>query len=391
MTADTTVLVIGAGAWGLPAALQLQDRGCSVTLVDRFETGSGFASNGGSSRLWRLADTQVWRSRAMLGTLAAMERLSDRLGDPVFRRTGMIWRDDLSLGATSEALRSIDQSFEYVRSDSVGDLFPGLRPDGRDALFVEQAGIVHADRLLQGTLRAFIDKGGRYRPNCRVTSIDRQSDSVSIDVEGGETLTADQLLLAAGPGTPELLPSLGIRLPLRAYIEQVVYFGDAEAAQPAPDLPGLVDCAVGDGPGMYAMPNGALGYKAGTDHPLRALRNGMLGDDLDRAPSPERTEAIRTRIERDLTAVPPHVLGTQVCTWTDTPDGDFIIGRTHPNIVIACGDSGEGFKYAAFMGEYLADLVHRNKSDEEFQKYWSPARFDDEINLPQTVSSIGRH
>ena len=79
-------IVVGGGAWGLPAALQLQDRGWDVTLLERFEPGGPYASNGGSSRLWRLADTQVWRARAMLGTLAAMERLSERLGEPVFGR-----------------------------------------------------------------------------------------------------------------------------------------------------------------------------------------------------------------------------------------------------------------------------------------------------------------
>lgn len=391
MIQNSTVLVVGAGAWGLPSALQLQDRGYSVTLVDRFAPGSGYASNGGSTRLWRLADTQIWRSRAMLGTLSAMERLSTRLDQQVFRRTGMIWRDDLSLSATSEALTSIGQSYEYVESEDVGEYFPGLRPDGRDALFVNEAGIVHADRLLHGALEAFVDAGGQYLPHSRVTSIDPGSESVSIRVDSGETLHADQLLLTAGPGTPELLPGLDMRLPLRAYIEQVVYFGNDGAKPPAPDLPALVDCAAGDGPGMYAMPNGLQGYKAGTDHPLRALENGMLGEDLDRTASPERTEAIRARVERDLTAVPPHVLATQVCTWTDTPDGDFIIGRTHPTVVIACGDSGEGFKYSAFMGEYLADLVDRDESDAEFQKYWDPARFGDTIDQPHTVSSIGRH
>lgn len=391
MTRNSSVLVIGAGAWGLPSALQLQDRGFSVTLVDRFAVGSEYASNGGSTRLWRLADTQIWRSRAMLGTLSAMERLSERLGRQVFRRTGMIWRDDLSLPATAEALTSINQPYDYVNADSVSDYFPGLRPDGRDALFVQEAGVVHADRLLHGALEAFITGGGQYLPHSRVTSITQRSDSVSVEIDAGQMLHADQMLLTAGPGTPELLPDLGIKLPLRAYIEQVVYFGREGAEPPAPDLPALVDCAAGDGPGMYAMPNGAQGYKAGTDHPLRALTNGTLGDDLDRTASPERTEAIRARIERDLTAVHPQVLATQVCTWTDTPDGDFIIGRTHPNVVIACGDSGEGFKYSAFMGEYLADLVDRDESDEEFQTYWNPARFGDEIDQPHTVSSIGRH
>ena len=385
------VIVVGGGAWGLPAALQLQDRGWRVTLVERFEPGGAFASSGGSSRLWRLADTQVWRARAMLGTLRAMERLGERLGAPVFRRTGLLWRDDLSLPAVAEALASIDQPIERVPADRVGEVFAGLRPDGRDGLFVEQGGVVLADRLLAGALAAFVRAGGEYRPHSRVTAVVPGDASVRVELEGGDALEADQALVTAGPGTAELLPGLGLALPLTPYIEQVVYLGDPAATPPAPDLPGLVDCPIGDEPGIYAMPNGEAGYKVGLDLPLRRLAGGTLGDDLDRAERPERTERIRARVERDLTAVPPRVLATQVCTWTDSGDGDFTVARTHPTVVLACGDSGEGFKYAAFMGEYLADLVGGGAGDPEFQEHWDPRRFGGDAAPREHFDAIGRH
>lgn len=383
-------IVVGGGAWGLPAALQLQDRGWDVTLLERFEPGGPYASNGGSSRLWRLADTQVWRARAMLGTLAAMERLSERLGEPVFRRAGLLWRDDLSLPAVAEALTAIDQPVEQIEAERVAEAFPGLRPDGRDALFVEQGGVVHADRLLRGALAAFVAAGGDYRPRSRVVGIAPAERSVRVDLADGESIEGDQALVSAGPGTAELLPGLDLSLPLTPYIEQVVYLGDPRVSPPAPDLPGLVDCPIGDEPGIYAMPNGDAGYKVGLDQPLRRLHGGTLGDDLDREERPERTEVIRARVERDLTAITPRVLDAQVCTWTDSGDGDFVIGRTHPSVVLACGDSGEGFKYAAFMGEYLADLVEGGTGDAEFQHHWNPLRFGD-MAPRKGISAIGRH
>ncbi|MDL9979180.1 NAD(P)/FAD-dependent oxidoreductase [Microbacterium sp. ASV49] len=389
MASSSDVIVVGAGAWGLPTALQLQDRGHSVTLIDRFAIGSRFASSGGSTRLWRLADTHRWRARAMVGTLRAMERLSDRLGEPVFQRTGMLWRDDVSLPDVAEALASIDAGFQEVDADGVGDVFPGLRPDGRGALFVEDAGIVHADRLLGGALAAFEAAGGTYLPWTRVREVVAADRHVFVRLEDAADLWADQLVLAAGPGTPELLPGLGLRLPLRPVTEQVVYFG-SPGGEPV-DLPGLVDVGVGDAPGIYAMPNGSAGYKVGLDLPLRFLAEGTLGEDLDRHEDPARTESIRARVERDLTAVPSHVLAAQVCTWTDSGDGDFVVGRIHPRIVLACGDSGEGFKYAAFMGEYLADLVEHGAGDAEFQRHWDPHRFGADPAMPEAVSAIGRH
>lgn len=396
-----TAIVIGCGAWGLPAALRLQDRGVAVTLIERFVPGGPSASNGGTTRLWRLADTLEWRARSLRDARDALGRLGERLGEPVFAHTGLLWRDTESLPAVAAALTAIGEYGEPVAADRVGDAFPGLRPDGRDALYVEQAGVVHADRLLQGALRAFLAAGGQYLPGTRVTGVTPGDHTASVRLSpgsgdlSGTVLTADQVLIAAGPGTRELLPGLELELPLTPYIEQVVYFGDPGSQPPIPSLPSLVDCPVDEGAdataGIYAMPNGDSGYKVGLDLPLRPLTAGTLGDDLDRAEQPERTAQIQARVARDLTAITPRVLGTQVCTWTDSGDGDFVIGRTHPSVVLACGDSGEGFKYAAFMGEYLAALVMNETVDPVYQAHWNPRRFGAAPAPRSGHSSIGRH
>jgi sarcosine oxidase len=47
------------------------------------------------------------------------------------------------------------------------------------------------------------------------------------------------------------------------------------------------------------------------------------------------------------------------CMYTNTPDQHFVIAPhpDHPNVVIAAGFSGPGFKFASVVGEMLADLV----------------------------------
>lgn len=385
------VIVVGAGAWGLPAALELQDRGWSVTLIERFEPGNPFASSGGSTRLWRLADTQIWRTQALRETVTAMDRLSDRLGQAVYRRTGLLWRDTESLPDVARALESIGEPVERISADDVGSVFPGLRSDGRDALYVAEAGVVHVDRLLHGALTAFLATGGEYLSDTRVTGIHAGAHSARVTLHDGTELFADQVLIAAGPGTRELLAHLDIGVPLKPYAEQLVYLGDAKQQPPAPDLPSLVDCPTAVEPGIYAMPNGDRGYKVGLDTPLRALAAGTLGDDLDREDVPERVEHIRMRIQRDIATIVPTVLGAQVCTWTDSGDGDFIIGRTHPTVVLACGDSGEGFKFSAFMGPYLADLIDGDAGDAQLQQHWAPERFAGASTPRKHFDAIGRH
>jgi len=46
----------------------------------------------------------------------------------------------------------------------------------------------------------------------------------------------------------------------------------------------------------------------------------------------------------------------QVCMYTNSPDGHFIIDREGP-ITYASACSGHGFKFASAVGEILADLT----------------------------------
>jgi glycine/D-amino acid oxidase-like deaminating enzyme len=109
------------------------------------------------------------------------------------------------------------------------------------------------------------------------------------------------------------------------------------------------------------MPTPGVGYKVGLDTPLRPLRP----EDHDRTPDAGRTAELTRRIRTMFPGAAPAVVDEQVCTWTDSPDGRFVIDRIGDGVVLACGDSGEGFKYSALMGEILADLAEGRPADED--------------------------
>jgi glycine/D-amino acid oxidase-like deaminating enzyme len=53
-----------------------------------------------------------------------------------------------------------------------------------------------------------------------------------------------------------------------------------------------------------------------------------------------------------------------ICMYTVTPDSHFIIDK-HPRndrVIIACGFSGHGFKFASLVGEALADLAMNGRT-----------------------------
>lgn len=376
-------IVVGAGAWGLPAAAELSTRGHQVTLVDRYGPGNRLSSSVGPTRLWRLADPDPARVRLALLGVEAMRRLADRSGVSVFLERGLLWRDDVSLPALTATMQALDIDHTPVAAADVARFFPGLRNDGRPAVWQPEAGVVLAAESLRAQRQLFEQGSDATLLTRSVASVEPDARVV---LDDGTVLEADAVVVAAGPGAGALLGGLGIDLALHPYLEQVVHFGEAGRSDVTDELPCLFDGPCGERPGIYAMPTPGVGYKVGLDRPLRDYVDG----DDDRTPDPERTETIRRRVAADIGSVTPTVLDAQVCSWTDSPDGSFVIDRLDGGVVIACGDSGEGFKYSALMGEVLADLAEGRTPHDDIAAL-SSARFADGVPTRDGPHALGRH
>lgn len=159
-------------------------------------------------------------------------------------------------------------------------------------------------------------------------------------------------------------------------------------------------------PGLYAMPTPGVGYKIGLDAPVRFIggeeREGedeeafeprVACDDLSREPSARASAAIEARARECLpgllsssSSFPTEhrkardavVHSAQVCTWTDSPDGRFVVDAlAGGRVVVAAGCSGEGFKFSALMGIVLADLAQgKGAADDEDVASFGLKRFE---------------
>jgi sarcosine oxidase len=379
-------VVIGAGAWGLPCAAELVRRGHAVTLIDRHGVLNPLSSSLGPTRLWRLADPDPARVRLAVRGVEAMQRLAARAGDSVFLTRGLLWRDDESMSAVLSTLSAMGIAHTTVEATDVGRFMPGLRADGRDAVWQPMAGVVLAEASLRLQLRMFESGSGSMIVRRNVVAVDRARNGVRVTFDDDDAVDADVTVIAAGPGATRLLATLGVEVGLHPYLEQVVHFGDPAHRGATDDFPCLFDGPSDERPGIYAMPSPGIGYKVGLDTPLRDYQDS----DADRTPDPIRTAAIRDRVGNDIASVMPTVLDAQVCSWTDSPDGAFIIDRLDGGIVIACGDSGEGFKFSALMGEVLADLAENNNPDTDVAAL-SLARFAEGVPERSGPHALGRH
>jgi sarcosine oxidase len=365
-------VVVGAGAWGLPAAAELARRGHSVTLIDRFGPANLLSSSPGPTRLWRLTHPDAVRVRLALRSVEAMERLARLSGVDVFLRRGLLWRAGGELAAVTGALSGEGVAHEVVEPGDVGRFFPGLRPDRRAAVWVAEAGPVLAAVSMRAQLGLFTAAGGVLDVGRRVVSVEPAPGVAGsrVTLDDGRVLAADVVVLAPGPGAARLLDGLGVRLALRPRLEQVVHYGDPADPGATDGLACLVDRPhiADDGrevPNLYAMPTPGRGYKVGID---RALRD-LAPDDVDRTPSERTTHAITERVRRDLTGLRPIALDAQVCSWTESPDRRFVLDTLPGGVVVACGDSGEGFKFSALLGLVLADLAEGRTPDADIASF----------------------
>lgn len=368
--------MVGAGAWGLPAGAELARRGHDVTVVEAHDVGHGLGSSSGASRLWRLSHAEPRMVRLALRSVEAWRRLEERSETALLLQRGLLWRDRPAEVAAALTAQGVDHV--EVSAAEVGRWFPGLRPNGVDAVWQADAGPVLAAEALRAQALLLAGTGGELRAHTRVEHLEpttagvrlTMSDTADLaraDVCATDVLEADVVVLAPGPWASSLLADLGVGLALDPVLEQVVYVGGTPGWE---DLPCLYDgeTVVGEEVevGLYAMPTPRIGYKIGLDAPLRRFDV----TDLDRAPDAGIEAAVERRVARDFGRLEPRALSSQVCTWTMSPDGRFVIDRLlDGRVVLACGDSGTGFKFSALMGEILADLAEGATPDADVASF----------------------
>ncbi len=176
---------------------------------------------------------------------------------------------------------------------------------------------------------------------------------MAAEVSGSPTTwVADRVVVAAGPWAGPLLSDLGINVQLTPNLAQVTYVQGGDSV-PWESRPCLVDVPPdGASFGFYAMPTPGIGYKVGLDEPVRSFSEA----DLDREPDSQREQEAVARVRRELPTFDATPVRSELCAWTESSDDRFIIDRVG-DVVVACGDSGQGFKFLPMFGEVIASLV----------------------------------
>jgi sarcosine oxidase len=103
------------------------------------------------------------------------------------------------------------------------------------------------------------------------------------------------------------------------------------------------------------------GFKFGRYH---HLREPIDPDDPDRTAGPEDEAVLRAFATRYFPDGAGPTVMLKACIFTNSPDEHFIIDRLPdaPQVSLAAGFSGHGYKFCSVVGEIMADLAMRGET-----------------------------
>ncbi|MCY3545471.1 MAG: FAD-dependent oxidoreductase [Gemmatimonadetes bacterium] len=367
------VAVVGAGAFGAWTALNLQQAGARVALIDQYGPANSRATSGGETRgvrtgygdrghgllwtRWAKRAIEKWREWDEQGRELLLPRVFFTTSDLIMRDEWTEFMEDTRKNWDEAGVR-----YEVLDADEVGRRWPVIDlTDITVALWEPDAGVVRARRAIEAVAQVFEQAGGTIRIARADTGPATASRLDALTLQPGESVSAGTYVFALGPWFPKAFPELmGNRL--RIPMGNVVYLrtppGDNHYSYP--NLPSY------NFPGVTGWP--ALGPD---NRGFRVRRGGRGPDDPDTSRRWLREEEYESPMafvrERFPGLADAPVSETRSCHYEISRTSNFFFDH-HPdfdNVWLAGGGSAEGFKFGPVIGEYLAGRILGTETDPE--------------------------
>ncbi|MEZ4321591.1 MAG: FAD-dependent oxidoreductase [Myxococcota bacterium] len=348
------VHVVGAGAFGCAAALELAVRGHDVVLSDAGPVPHPDAASTDLSKLIRAdyGDDTFLRDR-MWEALPRWRAWNERFSRPRFHEVGLHVVCPAFTPGTFER-DSFDRLEHTTRIPDLREVSPRWAAP-LEGYTSEEAGWAESGAVIAELVQWCRDAGVQVRENVR------------IDGPEARTHGFDVAVVAPGAWLPVVVPELADRM--RAVGQPVLHFrpADPDRFRPPHFLPWCCDIA---NTGWYGFPANADG--------IVKVANHGAGHPTDPR-GPREVPAHWEGRFRDFFAahlpelVDAPLVGSRLCLYADTFDGDFVIAR-HPERaeVIAGGGSGHAFKFTPILGELVANAVEGREDARLARFAWRP-------------------
>jgi sarcosine oxidase len=350
-------IVVGVGGMGSATVFELARRGLRVLGLEQYDIPHDRGSSHGVNRIIRLA---YWEHPAYVPLLRRAYELwraleTDR-GEPLLYITGSIDAGRPQSRTVAGSLRSCEVHglpHERLSAAELHRRYPGYRltPD-MEAVYQADGGFVLCERAIVGYVDAAHELGAEIHARERVLGWDASESGVAVRTSDG-TYQADRLLITAGPWAAMLVPAFQT---LARPERQVLLW--TQPLQPKLFRLGAFPVFNLDAPEghFYGFPIfGVPGFKVGRYH---HLHEQVTADGTDRECHAADEASIREGIRQYFPDADGPTMAMKTCLFTNSPDEHFIIDRHPqlPNVTLAAGFSGHGFKFCSVVGEIMAEL-----------------------------------
>ena len=353
--------VVGAGVFGLAAAIEAAARGHRVSVFEQGAIPHPAASSTdvakGMRRMWYASDNETYVELAERAAVQwrAWEELS---GEHFYHQVGSLRAvADFSAGspmrASADFLSDRGAEIAVLPAKEAGKRFPQLRfAAGEVCVYDPWAGYLESARAIGVMASIARDEGCGLHRSTPVTGVDERTSGVEVEHRGGRD-RFDRVVVAAGPWVGRLLPAVGAKV--RVTRQQMLLIEPPDRQEFAGDrLPvWMID---DDGAGWYGFPLLRGGYAK-----IARDRLGEAVDpDVERAGTADfRLDAIEFMQRRLPELAAGMVVEGRSCLYTNTPDDHFLVDRVPgtERIFVAGGGSGHGFKFGGALGPVIVDAV----------------------------------
>ena len=363
MSARYDVIVLGVGGMGSAAAFELARRGRKVLGLEQFSLAHDRGSSHGQTRIIRSAYYEHPNYVPLVRR--AFERWYD-----LEQRTGRHLLTDcdcLGFGTeTGEVIAGVRASADRhglsVENLSASELrrrFPQFRfGDDHVGVLEHEAGFLYVEECVRAHIYAARSLGAEIHAEEPALSWEVAGNGVTVRTAKA-AYSADRLVLTAGSWAPALLTRYGAKLSVMRQV--LLWFGTSDPAQFRRDRFPIFIGEVPEGY-FYGLPViDPAGLKIARHYGAPELPGPEA---VDRGTTPADEAPVRQFLADHIPAANGPLTKAQVCTYTLTPDRHFVIDLhpEHPEVSVAAGFSGHGFKFAAAVGEALADLAEKGRT-----------------------------
>jgi sarcosine oxidase len=353
------VIVIGVGGMGSAVAYQIAARGRKVLALEQYNIPHDLGSSHGVNRIIRLAYAEGSVYVPMLRRAYRLWRdLEIKAREQLLFITGGIDAGPEGKGlirGTLESCAKYNLDHETLTPAELRRRFPGFHlPETLVAVYQPESGFVLSERAIVTQAFLALDLGAEIHAREKVLNWDVQKRKVTVRTERG-SYRARRLVITAGPWATHVVESLKSAVkperqvliwvqPKRPELFQMCSFPVFYMQNENDDK-------------FYGFPiYGIPGFKIGK---YNHLKEQVDANTMDRECHPKDERVLREAIREYFPDADGPTMGMTTCLFSNTADEHFILDRhpEFPEVSIAAGFSGHGFKFCPVVGEIMADLA----------------------------------